>query len=161
MKKPVMCLLGLFAAITASAVGPQLVFETADGAVHVEKIADLGRAVFTPEGLDVTDRLGADLGSYPYSSLRRVSFDANGEVTGIDAPAIAVTSSLRVTPSPAIDFITVKGCADGASFGIYASDGRRVAYVTDYDGSPLDISPLPAGIYIVKYNSSSAKFFKK
>lgn len=161
MKKPVLFLLGLSGMLTAFASGPQIVFETADGAVHVEKIADLGRATFTPQGVDVTDRLGADIGTYPYSSLKRVSFDANGEITGVDAVAMDVSSSLRVTPSPAIDFITVKGCTDGASLTIFASDGKKVASVTDYDGSPLDISPLPSGIYIVKYNSSSAKFFKK
>lgn len=156
MKKFLLTSIIALGAAAAFAGEPQVVFDIGDGSRDVVKLADIQRCTFLPTALRVQT---AEVKDYPYESLTAVRFDLAGVTpTGVkDVEAAA--SALRAFPSPAKNTISVAGVTDGV-FEIYATDGRRVARVTDYDGSAIDISPLESGVYIIKTKAASTKFFK-
>ncbi|HEY0045787.1 MAG TPA: T9SS type A sorting domain-containing protein [Flavobacterium sp.] len=71
------------------------------------------------------------------------------------------TTSMTLYPNPVKDELNIEysGTRNG-SLEIYDLTGRKVNTVT-LSGSPIDVSDLPVGMYIVRLHGTSQKFAKK
>lgn len=143
----------------AYAADPRISFENDDPAPdYVVRVAEVQHIAFAPDGIDLT---ASEVVHFPYSTLRKVTVDHEGVLT----PTVSVTeitseSVMRVTPSPAIDTIRITGLDADQPLEIFSTGGTLVWSVARYSGARIDISELPTGLYIVKSNHQSAKFFK-
>ncbi len=57
--------------------------------------------------------------------------------------------------------LSVSGMTDAASAAIYSADGRKMMGAEHWDGTPVETSSLPKGVYIFKVNNNTFKFIKK
>lgn len=137
---------------------PRLIFDSGDTeSSYVVKVSDIQRISFAPDGLDLTGANGVM--HFSYATLTRVGVDYEGTTTPtVSVAEIAVSGDMRVAPSPATDVITVTG-AEGP-LDIFSSGGTHVWNTLHYSGAPIDVNALPSGVYIVKSNNKTAKFFK-
>jgi photosystem II stability/assembly factor-like uncharacterized protein len=70
------------------------------------------------------------------------------------------TSSLKVNPSPAKDFIQIVGAQVGESYTIINDLGAVVKY-GKLDGQAIDIHTLPGGVYMILINQRIGRFVKQ
>ncbi len=66
----------------------------------------------------------------------------------------------NIYPNPALDKITLSKPTSGR-LKIFSVDGREVMNEILKDGIAIDVSHLPAGTYILKWNGRSTSFIKK
>jgi hypothetical protein len=66
---------------------------------------------------------------------------------------------LQITPSPALDYITVNGNIPfiEANYSIYAIDGQRVKSGKLDTSQKVDVLDLPEGLYVIRIVDTSAK----
>lgn len=75
---------------------------------------------------------------------------------------IAVQSAVKIYPNPAKDLIVIDNLSfTHLPFTIYNLIGKQVVSGLWFNGQPVDVSTLPAGIFIVKIGDYHVKFIKK
>ncbi len=57
--------------------------------------------------------------------------------------------------------LSVSGMDNAASAAIYSADGRKMMGADHWDGTPVETTSLPKGVYIFKVNNNTFKFIKK
>lgn len=164
MKKTMLLLAGMVTTLTVGGAEPQIVFDVGgDNGLHVVKLADVSRLVMSPAVLRVESHSGDAGPEFSIAALRQVIFDHDGvyKPSAIEAAAIGDGQTLRVSPSPAADCISVSGLGDSAvDLSIFAVSGAKVANVPAYKGGKIDVSALPSGVYVIVADSLTAKFLK-
>lgn len=163
MKKFLLIATALLSLSATRAEEPQIVFDVGENAdPYIAKISEISRVAFVPGSLRLHSLNGEALRDFDHTELRKVLFDYHGNIkpTGIELTA-ADPAGLRVFPSPAEDFVALSGFGENASVEVFSTSGKSVIRLKNYAGGRIDVSSLPAGVYIVKSNSKSAKFFKK
>ena len=83
-----------------------------------------------------------------------------GGQNGVDSPGQGVPS-LAVYPNPAADRVLLKGLADGATVLLCDMTGRVVARHCYVKGSPIDLSALPSGLYLLRADGATARVVKR
>lgn len=87
------------------------------------------------------------------SLMIRPCFGVRGaQVSIVSVPE--ASARLAVSPNPACSTVTLSGVDDASVSTVYDMRGMKVAEVR---GRILDVSALPAGIYVVRSGASSAK----
>lgn len=113
---------------------------------------------FVDTGIDFIRGESDVVGSYEYSDVKKIVFIANSSVESI----VGSEADVIVTPNPVVDMITLRG-ADvfvGSEINVYSIDGQNKLRITNWNGESIDVSDLPAGIYIINTQSKNLKFVK-
>lgn len=85
-------------------------------------------------------------------------FDFDEDATGIDIPNEDLDIQFRITE----DELVITSLKPGAKVNVYSSNGVLVGHQNENgEVSAINISNLPAGIYIVKSGSITYKFLKR
>lgn len=129
-------------------------------ATEVETVAistDL-KIDFVDKGFDFVRGEGDLVGSYEYSDVKKIVFIANSSVESITGSSADVI----VTPNPVVDMITLRGADEfvGSEINVYSIDGQNKLRISEWNGESIDVSYLPAGIYIINTQSKNLKFVK-
>lgn len=99
------------------------------------------------------------IATIPLSQIKKISFkgsDSSVEEVGES------TNQLRLLVDNSRNTLELYGDIEpGAQLRIYGVDGVLRRHIDGYDGSTIDIAPLPSGIYIFSLNSFTTKFIKK
>ena len=113
---------------------------------------------FVDKGFDFVRGEGDLVGSYEYSDVMKIVFIANSSVESITGSSADVI----VTPNPVVDMITLKGADEfvGSEINVYSIDGQNKLRISEWNGESIDVSYLPAGIYIINTQSKNLKFVK-
>ncbi len=104
--------------------------------------------------LVIVESWAADMCTYHLPDIRKIYFR---ETTGV-AESDAVRS-MRLYPNPAGDFICIDN-ADNASYIICDVSGR-LWLRGRYQGSPIDVSSLQSGAYVVRIGNQTLKFTRQ
>ena len=113
---------------------------------------------FVDNGFDFVRGEGDLVGSYEYSDVKKIVFIANSSVEAITGSSADVI----VTPNPVVDMITLRGADEfvGSEINVYSIDGQNKLRISEWNGESIDVSYLPAGIYIINTQSKNLKFVK-
>ena len=113
---------------------------------------------FVDKGFDFVRGEGDLVGSYEYSDVKKIVFIANSSVESITGSSADVI----VTPNPVVDMITLRGADEfvGSEINVYSIDGQNKLRISEWNGESIDVSYLPAGIYIINPQSKNLKFVK-
>lgn len=113
---------------------------------------------FVDKGFDFVRGEGDLVGSYEYSDVMKIVFIANSSVESITGSSADVI----VIPNPVVDMITLRGADEfvGSEINVYSIDGQNKLRISEWNGESIDVSYLPAGIYIINTQSKNLKFVK-
>ena len=113
---------------------------------------------FVDKGFDFVRGEGDLVGSYENSYVKKIVFIANSSVESITGSSADVI----VTPNPVVDMITLRGADEvvGSEINVYSIDGQNKLRISEWNGESIDVSYLPAGIYIINTQSKNLKFVK-
>ncbi|MDT0558793.1 T9SS type A sorting domain-containing protein [Ichthyenterobacterium sp. W332] len=65
------------------------------------------------------------------------------------------TNAINMYPNPSKDYVSFNGIQDSANLTIYSVLGEQVLQASVNDNSPLNISNLASGVYVVKFEGNS------
>ena len=87
-----------------------------------------------------------------------VSFDA---ATGVDGLKVA-DGKLSISVKAGSNLIEISGYDGKTRYGVavYSLDGEKLLGYDSWKGEAVNISALPAGIYVFKINNNTLKFRK-
>lgn len=140
---------------------PQLVFVYINDFNLVMDIKDVNRVTFGQEGLTVSTSSDFE---FPYASLKRLVFDYDGNLTPTQVTEIHDNvNDTRISISADGQSLILSGAeTENADVEVFTTTGALVLRAKGgTPGDRIDISNLPAGIYIARTNTSSAKFIKQ
>ena len=96
-------------------------------------------------------------GTYALDDIRVITF--SHPIIGINE---IDASDLQLTPNPARDKVTLSGIGDTPQQAVlYNVTGVKLRELTVTDGTTMDISQLPEGLYILRCGNHSAKIVKQ
>lgn len=149
-------------ALLALAIGSadaqtNLVVTQSDGTTKQFALEKVRKLTFAESLLGVYDFQSAQAETFGLANVKTIWFvDAT---TGISAPTVQQPGSFRL--SYADGFITATGLANGANAALYTTGGQKVMDIGQWDGSPLSVSALQGGVYILKVDNNTIKFVKR
>ncbi|MGQ2985433.1 T9SS type A sorting domain-containing protein [Flavobacterium sp.] len=91
------------------------------------------------------------------SNMVLVRYDIQEALSQVDF----AKGKFSVYPNPASDNITVAGLTEGIVVSLYNVSGQKLLEVTANGNTPIDISSLAKGIYLLNTDVGSAKVIKK
>lgn len=101
--------------------------------------------------------LTGNTSSWAIDDVKKVTFDGafNSIVNNQDV------NNLSIYPNPAKETITLHGITEQNTLvSIYSMDGAKMAEKCCSEGSSIDVSNLPAGLYFVRIGSQTLKLAK-
>lgn len=92
----------------------------------------------------------------------KITGGEGGYTTDIDDVIAEGTGSFRVFPNPAVDVVTVEASAEIGNVEVVASNGATAlkAEIRDTKGQ-LDVSALPAGLYLLRTDAGTTRLIVK
>lgn len=139
----------------------KLIVHPTDGNASVWETAltDIGKMTFSDAGLTIQNTEGAPIKVFIYSEINKLTFGTGG--SGITDNSLY--SKLTLYPNPATEYIQLYGWNTTQAeerVTIYSLNGE-ICYQTDkWCGTPIKVSSLPQGTYILKVKNQSFKFRK-
>lgn len=103
----------------------------------------------------LSDAVGANNGFLANFALMGNSSNWGGTQLGA---ADNIRSGVQLFPNPAKDFINVTGLTAATDFRIYDALGRLVRSQEAVPGEPINVSALPAGLYVLASSQWQKKF---
>lgn len=94
-----------------------------------------------------------------YYRLKQMDFDGHFTYSNIVSIYFSSGEGIDVFPNPVSRLLYVEGTIDGSNFQIISNAGLDIMNGR-LTGEPIDVSGLPAGIYILKSENKSSKFLK-
>jgi hypothetical protein len=159
-KKSIFSVLVLLGMIWVSpALSQKLVVKQFSGIENSELLGSIQKLTFSNNELNVDYYTGPD-DVYILTEVQKLYFDLT---VSVDENALKGRKGFSVYPNPAREEITVMGIPEsGAELCIYRMDGSRVyrkarAVVVE----TVDVSHLPAGLYLLNVSGSTLKFVKR
>lgn len=117
---------------------------------------EIEKITFSNNNLVIDNKDGNDV-IYALASIKNITFEATK--TDIDEE-ITLTSIFSVYPNPA-DNVIYLNTPNNTSIRIYRMDGIAVMSLNSVNANEaINISNLPKGIYFVKSNHYTTKFYK-
>jgi len=120
-------------------------------------VSEQGKMYFSPDTMFINDGNGQHH-AFAIADIRRVNFNANL----VDIPDCQELSDLQIYPNPAGNFFRIKSSdANPLKVRLYAMNGRLLKEELTQSGERINISDLPAGMYLVQVNNTTFKLSKK
>lgn len=111
------------------------------------------------------DTMTVDGNQFALDDITVITLQPALGVDGIETPDVGAYSRVRplpCTPNPAQDWFTVHGIGAEPQLAVlYSTAGVRLLEQTVTDGSVIDISHLPEGVYILRTPTHVAKIVKQ
>ncbi len=122
--------------------------------------AAIAAAVASQAALDTQDKIAGSLADLQMAMSLFVANEDNTSVHKIPS------TNFRLYPNPANDLLTVENVYDVKTISIYSVTGKHFnSYVNSSSVIHLNISDLPSGLYLLKFNSdqgvSTKRFIKR
>lgn len=146
----------LFAFSAFAQAQTQLIVELLDFSESKYTIPEDGGFHFE-DGFLIIDDDGEDNHSISIFSIRKISLHTQETTKQEEVDAF----SFSVYPNPTTDYITVNtGLNNEQVLSVYSSTGVLYLEFPCWTGEPLNVSSLPAGLYVICVNGQSLKFCK-
>ena len=108
------------------------------------------------QGVTVTN--GSETESMSWDAFSRLSFYVS---TGLEGVVADPSAQIRLRENPVDNLLMVEGAFSDSPLGIYSVSGVCHLSLSHWRGESLDVSSLPAGLYILSIDNKTVKFFKK
>ena len=117
-------------------------------------LTEAGGLYFANDSMTVVSTSG--VAEFALDDVRYVTFTTQ---VGIDQIADA---SVTIAPNPALDYVYVQGIGQQPqTVTIYSIAGVKLHEQTAADGSRIDLSRLPEGVYVMRCGDRVAKIIKQ
>ncbi|HNX67263.1 MAG TPA: T9SS type A sorting domain-containing protein, partial [Bacteroidales bacterium] len=90
--------------------------------------------------------------------VQTITATQKGSTTGIEDNT---AGALRLFPNPATDQFRIEGVDAGSTLKLFNLTGKLLISIESYNGTPVQISNLPRGIYFVKVKEKIFRFVKQ
>lgn len=120
-------------------------------------LTDVKRIEVSGSTLNFIGQSAGSLGQFSMSDVKKMVF--TGGTQGI-GPVVSDKDELKLTISGNILTVSGPEAALRGDVALYATDGRLLFQKKGWKGETLDVSDLPAGIYLLKVNTTTFKFRK-
>ena len=118
------------------------------------EIDEAGGLYFANDSITVVSTSG--VAEYALDDVRYVTFS-----TQVNIDQIA-DASVTLAPNPATDFIYIQGIGQEPQIvNLYSVAGVKLYEQTASDGSRIDLSRLPEGVYVMRCGDKIAKIIKQ
>ena len=96
---------------------------------------------------------------YAYGEVEKITFS---DINSIENIGKEENVKLMISPNPVDNIIRIVGYnnSEPAQLSIYSLNGEEVMRIENWQGETIDASPLSAGIYILRINTTTIKFIK-
>ncbi len=142
--------------VTATAQ-TQVVVTKHSGEQQKFELADIGKFYFDESAMNVVTLPAKTVTALNLTDLVCIKFvsktDAIDNITGNDNQNIRFAYDGNM--------LSASGISETASASIFSADGRKMMGTEHWDGTPVETSTLPKGVYIFKVNNNTFKFIKK
>lgn len=139
----------LFSFAVCSATAENMVFRLSSGGEKAIPLTEIGKITFSETGLNV--HTSNDIANFDFSALRSIIFSiAQGSIESVSPDNL----KFYVTDGK----IGVRGLADKEHMLLTDMSGKILMAKNQWDGSAIDITPLPKGTYILACGKSAFKF---
>lgn len=129
----------------------------ADDSYETFLISESGRLYFSNDNL-LVDTGDLNPTTITMSDIRKLTFTA---INTTDAKSLTSDTKLYVYPTLANNEISINGLTqESVMVTLYSSCGIKIREFMYEQGSHIDVSALPMGLYFVKINKSVLKFSK-
>jgi hypothetical protein len=142
--------------VCAFAGSPALVITGVNGVQTPIELDTNVTLTLNPEALQISD--GAVTRDVDYASIQMIELAENGDWSGIDR-SLAEPTELKVAWDGRTATATIAASA-AVNVAVYNLEGKKLRYQSNFNESQLDLSTLPAGVYILTVNSQSFKIVK-
>lgn len=103
------------------------------------------------------DSLIVDGVVFALDDIQVITFQSNSSIVDIES-----VNKLELAPNPANDFITLRGIGnEPQNVTLYSISGIKLMEQKAVDGTVINISHLPEGIYILRCGNRVAKMVKQ
>ncbi len=103
------------------------------------------------------DSLTVDNVTFALDDVQVITFQVTSGITDLESIA-----SFELAPNPASDFITLQGIGnEPQTVTLYSTAGIKLMEQKAIDGSVINISHLPEGVYILRCGDRVAKMVKQ
>lgn len=148
-----------FVAISMNCMEAQnnLILKFNDGSEASSLLTTLNKITFSGSNI-VFNHTDASTSLYLIPTVRKITFGVYSDVPGV----IAAKTLISAYPSPATDFILLKDAPEGIlNILIIRMDGVVMINKKLFSNkTPIDISGLASGLYLLKINNTTLKFSK-
>lgn len=160
MNKIVILLLMVAAVFCAAAQSTTVTVRRTDGTTSSYTMAQSGGIYFENGTMLVRSNATTQAASENAANVGRLTFVyKSGEPEGIDG---VTAQRLTLYPNPAETWVAVEGVgSEPQTVTLYNLLGRKVAEQLCSEGTRLDVSALPKGIYVVRMGVHTAKLVKR
>ena len=128
-----------------------------NGTAEAFKFSETKKITFNADGFNVIDTQSKNVGTYLFEEVAKITFD--NELTGIEQ-AISDGEDVMFRLSADRQSVEVSGIGADSVMRLHSITGTTVMSTASFNGSSVDISNLPEGIYILSINNKTFKFKK-
>lgn len=120
-------------------------------------LSEISKVQFGTGNFSVLLSEGEAGGSFDFRNVSKISFGEVSAVETVDRDAVMV-----VTPNPVRNTLVLNGGQSlyGSEMNLYSVTGMHVLRVATWQGESIDVSHLPAGVYVINIQSETIKFVK-
>lgn len=148
---PIMAMLSV-----AATAQVKMVVVQSDGSNKEFDLATTQKLTFADDYLNVSNTLAAAQ-SFSLSNVKVIKF--TGGATSIES--VSQSPAAKLSFAYANGTIAVNGLSQPTNAALYTIGGQQVSRLSSWDGSPVSVSTLPQGVYIIKVGNAAYKFVKK
>lgn len=147
----------LFACVTIGFSQTNVSVFYTDNSSESYLLTESGKLYFSGDNLLIDNATSQPI-TIAMDDVRKLTFTA---LKTTDAKSVSAEANIYVYPNPAENEIAIKGLnQESIDITIYSSLGTKVWEQTYEQGSHIDVSSLPVGLYFIKINNSVFIFNK-
>lgn len=139
----------------------KMVLSFSDGTEARMELSGIQRLAFSDANVSIVVKESSSMSGIdvPYGDVKKITFDLKSG-TGVEG-TLAAAVGVSVFPNPVTDFVNVRGdFAEPVGVSVWSASGQLCKTVDKWDGSPIDVSSLSKGVYVLRVDGKSFKFVK-
>lgn len=155
MKKAILLLVLLTGFLLfGTAQNINLIVTTNDGTEQTFQMTDESQLYFNGDDRLVIEEGMGSVVTFQLSEIRKI---VCSEFTGVNEND---ETALQISPNPSQHYFVLNNLQDSQQGRIYTLDGRMVKEFEATEGSVVDISDFPQGMYLLHINGQTLKLMK-